>query len=324
MPFRLQLHETPQEGVRRIFSEQVGKACRQLEGRDETRAIHESRKCFKRIRTLLKLVRPTIAKSVYRRENARIRDISRALSPFRDIDVMPATLAFLEVRADGLDTGVMNEARRSIVKLVPVESDGERSAEIANAIQQLRKARETLLAIKLKSDTIDAVTAGLGTGLERLSRGYETARRYDHDEDWHNWRKSVQVHWRQLKLFANAWPDALEARLGITRQLARVLGMDHDLSVLANFLVQKDLRTISVRSKRHIERGCRELQRALRVEASAYGELLVGEDPEQFSVHIAHCWRAQKRIAAIKEPAFPPLNGALGNEPQGSVILPTR
>ena len=55
---------------------------------DVDRAVHTSRKAMKRIRAMLRLVRPAIGDSVYRAENVYLRDTARKLSELRDSRTM--------------------------------------------------------------------------------------------------------------------------------------------------------------------------------------------------------------------------------------------
>ena len=61
MAYRFKLTEPFGKGVRRILLEQTELAGRKLgETRDHERAVHETRKHIKRIRALLRLVRPAM------------------------------------------------------------------------------------------------------------------------------------------------------------------------------------------------------------------------------------------------------------------------
>ena len=58
--------------------------------RDE--AVHEARKSFKKVRALLRLVRPVIPAQHYRQENTACRDAARPLTEVRDAKVLIETL----------------------------------------------------------------------------------------------------------------------------------------------------------------------------------------------------------------------------------------
>ena len=61
-------------------------------------AIHDARRCLKRLRALLRLIRPALAESIYRREANRIAGIGKLLADARDQHVMQQTLAKIATR----------------------------------------------------------------------------------------------------------------------------------------------------------------------------------------------------------------------------------
>jgi CHAD domain-containing protein len=58
--------------------------------RDE--AVHEARKCCKKVRALLRLVRPVVSEGCYRYENLAFRDAARPLSEVRDAKSLVETV----------------------------------------------------------------------------------------------------------------------------------------------------------------------------------------------------------------------------------------
>ena len=81
------------------FGEQIDQAVALLsDPKDPHRSVHESRKCLKRVRALLRLARPALQPETFRSENRRFRDIARALSAARDSQAMLESLAKLEAQ----------------------------------------------------------------------------------------------------------------------------------------------------------------------------------------------------------------------------------
>jgi ABC-type Fe3+-citrate transport system substrate-binding protein len=87
MGFHLEKDEAIGAGLQRILLEQIAQLSGDvaLASEDREKAIHEARKHCKRIRSVVRLLRPR-AKALYRRENAIFRQVARKLSPFRDAD----------------------------------------------------------------------------------------------------------------------------------------------------------------------------------------------------------------------------------------------
>ena len=63
---------------------------------DHAVAVHETRKALKRLRALLRLIRPAIGDDAFRHENAQLRDIGLSLSGARDRHVLLETVNKLE------------------------------------------------------------------------------------------------------------------------------------------------------------------------------------------------------------------------------------
>ena len=115
MTYRFKLQEPIGQGVRRVGLEQIEIAEAKLSSKDDiSAAIHDARRCLKRVRALLRLIRPGLEESVYRQEAERLAGIGKLLSGVRDLDVMRQTLAQLESRFDALPVG----AAERLAKLV--------------------------------------------------------------------------------------------------------------------------------------------------------------------------------------------------------------
>src|SRR5437868_1078564 len=100
MPYRLQHDESIPRGLRRIAREEIDSAIdhlrvKQPSKRDE--AVHEARKCIKRLRGLVRLLMPELG-SAGHEENTTLRDLGRTLSAVRDAAAMIETVDLLGTR----------------------------------------------------------------------------------------------------------------------------------------------------------------------------------------------------------------------------------
>ena len=86
MQYRLAKDEPLGRGLRRIAGEQLDAAVADLETcrPDPQEAVHDARKRLKKVRAVLRLARGEVDQAFYTLENARFRDVGRALAPFRD------------------------------------------------------------------------------------------------------------------------------------------------------------------------------------------------------------------------------------------------
>lgn len=239
MAYRIELDEQPGEALRRILREQTSVCVKQLEaaGICEPTAVHETRRSLKRIRALLRLMRSGLG-DYYERENGRYRDVGRLLSGQRDRHILIATLDVLE-REHGpfVDPRVakLRELAQSAGALAG--SDGrENGAIVAQALRQLKQGVEAIDALALEPDEIEVVLDGVEATMKRCSGSFARAVDGKDVADWHEWRKSVQQHWRQMRLLNRAWPAYYKARAKAASEVAQILGRAQDLTVLQTFL----------------------------------------------------------------------------------------
>ena len=112
MAFRFKLGEPFEEGVRRIAVEQIERAQNELQAKgDHAVAVHETRKALKRLRALLRLVRPAMGDDVFKQENAQLREIGLSLSGARDRHVLLETVNKLEGAAGLSRKGLVSGLR---------------------------------------------------------------------------------------------------------------------------------------------------------------------------------------------------------------------
>src|SRR5947209_6922314 len=95
MSFELKQEQSVGKNIRRIVRKQLDGASdalteKQKGSRDDV--VHEARKHFKKVRAVLRFVRPDIGEKAYRAENALFRDAARPLSEVRDAKIFIETV----------------------------------------------------------------------------------------------------------------------------------------------------------------------------------------------------------------------------------------
>ena len=302
MAYRFQQGESVEAGFRRIADEQLGKIVGRLKRqRDGETTIHDARKSLKRLKALLKLLRQGISKKDYRREYETVRDAGRLLSGARDFEVMPDTLASLAAVSEGLDQAAVREVDTALERAKQdFEQGWDRNQAVDEAVEELSASRKRFRKIAV-TDDFAIVAKGAGKCLAVLRSQGAHALASGHDEDFHEWRKSAQLHWRHLKLLTGVWPELMTARLTMTRALADVLGHDHDLAVLRHFIDQIPDAELEASGRRSLEDGIKARQHELRREARAYSGLLIIDKPSGFSERLCAYRAAQVKIAALDE-----------------------
>lgn len=322
MSYRLKFDEPVHKGWRRIVGEQIEAALALLEtGSDVDAAIHETRKSMKRVRALLKLLRPGLSPADYKREKKRYADIGRLLSGVRDRAVLAATATALSQQTTGkaraaaqvlakqagsaaaagdagereLDAAGGADAADAGIKAVLLDAAAhDTSDQVKAAIAALKQAAKSLKKLGLKSRGFDVVRAGLGKTYRAARGDMKLAYKSGVDEHFHEWRKSVQAHWRHMLLMERAWPDVFAARAQLAKEMSDLLGEDHDLYVLIQTLHAHAGTGAAAAGRDALIRAARVRQDEIRRELAAKGQALFAEPANRFVSRVDDYWTAAR------------------------------
>lgn len=275
---------TVESALRRIAREEAEGALALATGRgDLAPRVHAMRKGVKKLRGLLRLVRPVFPAA--RAENAVLRDAARGLSELRDAAVRLATLARL---SEG-----MPEDRRARL-LAPFESaaraqDGEAAPHLlpafAAAMAGLRDRSESW---SLRAEGWDALEPGLSASWAAARRAMKAARKDPAPDPLHEWRKRVKDHWYQSRLLAPVFPRLMDPHAAAADELGELLGQVNDLAVLRAHLDAAPL-DHALRSE---ALDLAQLRRAeLLAQALPLGRRLLAETPEALAARWRAWWR---------------------------------
>jgi CHAD domain-containing protein len=300
MAFRLKLAEPFGDGCKRIAREQIDRAQAQLkDAEDPPIAVHETRKSLKRLRALLRLVRPAIGDEVFRAENAHLRGIARMLSGARDRHVLLETVTKLEAG----ESGPRHTLARNLRELLNSGNGGDSPtvdmATMRQAHSRLAEAKGRFARLRLAGGGFDLVGAGLERSYRQARRTYNAAYEELSDEAFHEWRKSTQQHWRHMALLSRAWPECLGARSSESRRLSQILGDDHDLAMLIAFVRSDAAERLGQERIAKIVTLARQRQKELRALARPTGARLFAEGAGALRRRIAVYWEA---AVALREP----------------------
>jgi CHAD domain-containing protein len=300
MGYTLVLDETVTDGVRRVVAEQIDGAIASIDDPETDRhdAVHDVRKRMKRIRAVLRLVRPVLT-AHDAEENAFFRDTARALSVLRDAQsVLEALDDLVEDLAADVDREPFRRVRAGLVARCDGAAGGEETLpeRLADARARLDSALGRIADWTLDAHGYDAVEGGLAKTYGRARRRLEEVRAEPDrpDEAHHEWRKRVKDHRYHMRLLAPLWGPVLEARRAELHRLTDLLGDDHDLVVLRERLV--------ARPEEHGGAACVEavLERiaprsaALRREARPLGRRLFAEKPRRLADRFRTYWQATR------------------------------
>lgn len=215
--------------IRRVLNGQVDLAVDALAQPDSEDGVHEARKALKRLRALIRLIRDELGDERYGRVNAELRDAGRSLAALRDAAATGRALETLV--ADRADVSVV-EVGRVRERLRAAQARAEPGADAQATVERLKRLRRELAELPVRHG-LDPLLAGLRRSARRGRRAGRAAREQPTTEHLHAWRKRVKDLRHHAELLRDADPKRLRAIRARARELADVLGEDHDLGLLS-------------------------------------------------------------------------------------------
>ncbi len=309
--FGLLSDESAADGLKRIALGQLDLAIELL--RDESqapssvppeKAVHETRKALKRLRSLMRLLEGEIGSKRAARERAVLRDAAARLAGARDAEVMVSTLDALvrsQPRKLGRRRGVvqlrehLRHERRSEATLAL----GDASATRAQVADELCALRKRVAKWKLSSRPVGKLVR---PGLQHIYRSGRSGRgraahRKPGSRAMHKWRKHVKDLRYALEVLdvqdpphkATATGSGKRARKRVAKlarradELGEVLGQEHDLMLLGEKVrAHKPLKRHKRRTRKLLLRAISRRRARLRKRALRDGKRLYERKPRRF------------------------------------------
>jgi CHAD domain-containing protein len=296
----LEADESLRKGLRRIARQHLQAALEHVAGAtadSSDKAVHEARKAFKKVRAVLRMVRPKIGQSAFRLENESLRDAGRPLSEVRDATILVQTLEKLKAE---------------FAEAIPAETFVPVHEELLAHQDQVRKR------VLDKQQSLAGTEAATGGAIERVSewldvpnkwssvakgvkRVYRQARRRHGEakadatmEARHEWRKAVKYLRYQLEILRPLWPEGLGELTAQAERLGQLLGEEHDLAVLAGILSDRPERFGGRGSVGAVVAIVESRREDLAREADVLGEQLFQERPKEFARRLRRCGKARR------------------------------
>ncbi len=297
MAYRIEASdEDVQAAVRRIACAQIDRALSEIDdpenGLDET--VHQLRKRCKKLRGLLRLVRP--AMTGYGPDNAAFRDAARRLSDFRDADALIETYDALMAHFEGAaDRRAFGPVRARLTRDARADRQtGDPEVALAEVRAALVAARARAAGWSLDADGADAIAGGLGKTYKRARKAMQRAWASPSDEAMHDWRKRMKYHWYHVRLLQEANPEMMRPRAGAADALGDLLGDHHDLAVLESRLdaAPDDFRGADLETFRAL---LRQRKAALEEEAFAQGRVLLAERRKALVKRVKAYWKTWEK-----------------------------
>lgn len=228
-------------GLQRIAVSQIDKAIAEIDDGELSahETIHQVRKRCKKLRGLIRLVRPVFAD--YQTENRTFRDAANELSDIRDWQAVIETYDILVGRyADQIDNSAFSSIRRRLARhRRQAREDRDLPGTLINFRGTMIDSRRRAAAWTVDGEGFDALAGGLAKTYKRARKAMRRAERDPTADTLHEWRKRIKYHWYHARLLRDIWPEVVGAHRDAAGRLAAMLGDHHDLAVLRDTLLEE-------------------------------------------------------------------------------------
>jgi CHAD domain-containing protein len=284
--------------MKRIVTGRIDRAAERLTdaqvAEDPTSCVHGARKDLKKLRSALRLLRQELGDKRYRAENSAYREAGRLLSPSRDAKVKVETLEDICGRMEGtVPAGAADEwleVLREERDLAVESTRNGGSAALTEALALVEEGRERVGSWPLEAESWELVGPGVERAYRRGRKQMRLAAAEPSAANVHEWRKRVKDLWYQLRILKVATPKGLSDRIDVADRLSDALGDHHDLAVLRDDLLARDLQTVTVR-RAALVAPIAQRQEELASAALDLGNRLYLEKPKRFRKKMRRGWR---------------------------------
>ena len=278
MPYRFKRDiASVQDGVRDIAGELMDDAieCAGAKRKNVNEVVHSSRKACKKLRGLIRLVRPVF--DDYRAENVAFRNAGRALSALRDGGVLIETYdGLLETYKDQVERSKFAPIRRRLTLLQKETAEHDDIPQMLDIFRQsMSEARKRVRRWNISGDEFGALEPGVRKSYKGAKRAMDAAAMDPTADTVHEWRKRVKDHWYHARLLCPIWQRPMKVHGDVADQLGDLLGKHHDLEVFRQRLADERLGEASALEV--LVGLARRRQKALEEESLAIGARLLAE-----------------------------------------------
>jgi CHAD domain-containing protein len=244
-------------------------------------AVHEYRKCVRRARAIVALLRPALGRAAARGLSDHLRSAFRETSVLRDSDVLFGTLSGIA----GDDAELFVEAAEFAARMEK-QKDGADAVKVlrrsAVQLQPLTAAMEVVLPPAFSTPDLER---GLARSYRRTRQALEHAVETRVPSDFHEWRKREKELRYQLELLASGASRLLRHREKALGDLAQELGAVTDLNVLCRELETAPASSDAGNAGKLVER-VRALSRQRADELLTRGSELFRDSPRDFALQV--------------------------------------
>jgi CHAD domain-containing protein len=304
MSYELRANEALADGIRRIYRSEICKAIEIAAGTRHTHdtPVHETRKCLKKARAALRLVRKEIGRGLFRQQDHWLRDVGRLISDVRDAEVRLATVKELQA----VDSKRGRASYRRLEEMLTLELENFLAAFAewqSQAIPILERARDCGDTWALHHFNSRQLRRAVQTTYKRARWCLAEARRTTSPETFHDFRTEAKVLFYQLRILRPTTPVVLKNLAEELKAVGDLLGRAHDLAFLGDRLRREDRNSGWQKEVHRLLAVLEVSQTDLHQSAADLAERFFVERPRDFGARLdawLHQWTAA-RSASIGE-----------------------
>ena len=242
MSYRLENSETLSFGLKRIVLELIDNSVFNFAKGNGSfnEDVHETRKNFKKIRTVLRLIRSDIGVENFRIENSFYRDSGRILSDLRDSTVLIETFDKLlknsELEMSSFDFSIFRNFL--VEKHKNISASKHKKSEVINSIStDLLLARSRVFDWPISGDNFKIIKKNLQRIYKQGQRDMYAVFNEAIKENVHEWRKRVKNLWYSMRILSNLWPEIMSPLVNLLGNLSDNLGDTNDMFLLKERII---------------------------------------------------------------------------------------
>ncbi|HKC54666.1 MAG TPA: CHAD domain-containing protein [Vicinamibacterales bacterium] len=307
MAFRLKKGAPVATEVRRIVLRQLEVAVSELHTVGDPQsdeAVHDARRRVKKIRAIIRLVRPVLDKA-YRSVDDDLRTVAHMLAPVADGRGIIETLDELARRyGKALPPRTIEAARKGVIRHgARADREATERGILEVAAGTLRSERKRIKHWHMSAQGFRAIGPGLEESYRRARRMMIVAWSKPKPSHFHTWRRYVKDHWFHVRL--------LEGRCGyhLVGYERRIEALDGVLGEYHNVILLRDVLVTDVDLPREETALCLRVvaryQRLLRRHAELLGVRIYTERPRRFVRRIRRLWQQQTDGPSAGHPRAP-------------------
>ncbi|MDG6774262.1 CHAD domain-containing protein [Thiomicrorhabdus sp. ZW0627] len=244
----------------------------QSDQRNLKESIHDLRVTFKRLRAYWRLVRDSVDKPVFEAADRRIKYTAKLLGGQRDQYVLFDSLSLILDRLEGSERMVAESLLRQLNHSLNTNFK-TLSIRWSTVISSLQLERSVWSGLDFESIKNRSIQKALHKSVTRSLRLSEQAVHKKADtEKRHRWRKWVKYVFYQLKLLKGLGVKSKKQSVRKLDELGNLLGIEHDMDLLKDFLQQGFDSTESRETLARIVEACEQYQKQLRKQVKHLAE----------------------------------------------------